>query len=427
MLRQIKIQLKHGDNSNSRYLHMDFTDKEGVAWVISRANKSLILKSAMTLGDEPELMKLTTLNPYYPIRYDDESLLEKDLRNKQKAELLRTHPCVRTVSSFGPGGVPIYDLDGNPKLRVHQFDYIDETACHIENVSVVKKFLRNMNVINQMSHSERADVMFHFGRNPIGKDNSHLFMYLIDPVEGLVLQRNRYDSVKEDGKDRVRTYMDYFYEVYDSSNKAIFLETLVKKALLIKTGTAERTIIDRRRDGSYWINDAETLGMNIAEVTNRLEREPRLLEYVRKEVERGDVLVDSEVVTMLAAKGFKEKGDGDTEEIPAHKLDKESDMRERESLFNACHKDFRMIHVKKDMPIEELRKFRDEGRDFFRMVKIKGFTKLMEANPEWNYLRMVEEYEAGMKITQGKLRKAYLMKRMETLAAKRTTKETEPA
>jgi len=235
-----------------------------------------------------------------------------------------------------------------------------------------------------MNKEQKKEVMYHFGHNPADMTHSQLTMRLIDPGNGIVLNRARFDDKVVNGQTIGRSYLEYFVDRYSEANEDITIQTLVSKALLIKLSDG-RNIIEKRANGYYYINE-NSIGQNFHEAAEYLKRNKKDFDYVKNNVEKNDVLVEDDIPSLLLAKGIKETDDG-VEEQNKEELKNNESFQKRERLLNVCREKYRMT-VNDEMSIAKLEKLIEEAKSTWsRLNFFSELKKEIESHQEWSYER----------------------------------------
>lgn len=415
MIRQIKLQRKPGDKAKKRYIYLQFKDGN-TTYVVSRNSNQICKASELTVGDEVKMITIADTSPPYLIRYDEDSKHDDDLNAKELVRLLKTHMSVRVVLGYDGNGNPMYDRNINAaqKLNSHQLDLIDDTAVHTQNVEVLNRQIKNLNVVKQMNPRQRADVLYHFGHDPIGMKNSEMFMRLADLHSGLVVSRRKYDSVSAAGGERDRTYLEYFSEVYDPADQSIYLDTTFKKGLVIRRYENGPAIIERKKNSGYFMGDI-FLGMTLGDAKTKIMKDEKLFSLLQRDVEKRDDTPEDDIPTLI----------GKTDEEVAKVAETVNPDANHKHLLAVCRERFKMV-LEDNIALPTLEKLFDEGKSMNQKFNSSGLISFFEANPDFTYDVMVAECER-MKKTIGanppkKERLDYLAQRQIELDAEREAK-----
>ncbi len=387
---------------------MEFRDSSGDLYVITKHSHRLILKKDMLPGDEIDIITLRKGGNPFIIRFDPNAADSENMIQKRKAELLKGHPDVMVVMYYDKNGMPVYE---SKQCVVHQFDYVDSTANHTRNVHILKKFIRNLNIVNNMTIQEKKDVMYFFGRNPEGMTHSTILMELADPTKGLAVSRDKYDSINTKKGSEPRSYLEYFSDEYDNKNSTIGIQTLVRKAICIRTKD-DMPIIERKKDGTYW-SEKTFLGASFSDVIKMLGNDAKMFQYINRLVIENDLVVDDDIPEILRMKGYKENND--IIEESAMPDISATDKKEYDILVNYLRDIAKRTDITETMTIEELRSLKRESVSLYAKMMVAGMKKMLDENPHWDYNRMQEEFNEVNKYKTPARKKEYIEKRRNQL------------
>lgn len=382
MIQQCILQQKQGSKSPADTMYMEFNDGKDI-WVYT-VNKQLILKSQMLPSDEVMHIKLSQMNPKFYIKWDDKPAYH-DPQNetwKQIAKLIPYNQNVLVVDKIDHDGLHIYSDKGNSNLTVHRFDFINESAHHIEMVLVVKNMNRAMNIVNSMGKEQRKEVLYHFGYDPKEMKNSELYLRLIDPQNGVVLNRAKFDTKVIGGQQVGRSFLEYFVDRYMSQDDETTLKTLVLKALLIKKAD-QTNIIEKRSTGYYFIGE-NSIGQDLDSAVAYLKRNEKDLDFVKNQVAINDKLVEDDMPELLMVKGIK-ADDQKIIEQSTEELKENEHFQQQQYLLRTCREKFRMT-VSDEESIAELKIRVERGTKTWNRLKFfKDAYKEVLDHPEWKF------------------------------------------
>ncbi len=154
-------------------------------------------------GHIPIILQFSKTVMYKEYVFDDEAT---DEHNKN----------IQNIVQLFYGQCPLFLVNGKPHTPGQsgdQFDIIDSNIKTLTAVHSFKDKLRASNKLADMTHSERSDVAFFYGKHPIGKSEEELLVELADAETGFCLQdENLSDFLKVwvDGKSDERDLLVTF-------------------------------------------------------------------------------------------------------------------------------------------------------------------------------------------------------------------------
>lgn len=408
MKREIRVQLVKGSkgaNLQFRFRVKSASGGEDIV-VLSRALNALVMEKELIGGDSTLQVNLHPNNNCYRITFEDNSNYVDSHNNKFKklAEMFQQGCQFQTmaVKKVKPDGS--FEYEPNENLFVHQFDCIDDTANNIQNVVTLKRMVRAMNIVNAMTPSQMKDTLFHFGQDPTGQQPSEMWMRLINPSDGVALNRDRFDEVEGKNGKMTRSALEYFVEDYANRFKKeddeVFLKTLILKALVIKKDD-RRTILERKPSG-YMLGEKH-LGTELQNVINFIRNNEREREAIKDLVQKFDEVPNDDIPELLKSRGVFIDEKQTREQTNKEFMGGLEQMEHTRNLERARTK-YRM-QISDDIDFETLKSLLLTANDIWEHGKFQKLPQLLREQPSWTYDQIVEELEKRKVVMKEKVRK----------------------
>lgn len=422
MIHEVHIKPKHGHKAPHAWLTMEFIDGKH-EFVVKQSNKQIIKRTELIPGEEVDLMKLYTNGSPFKLTYDDsikEGINPENDIQRRKAYLLKhCHKSVRVVSAYvkdpsNPGQkIPVYSNENKRYVPPHLFDYVDSTVIYQENVKLHNRRIGNINKVLLMTPKERQNLMFLFGRDPLGKKDSEIFLELTDFDRGLVVSRDKFDTIKTKDGESPRTHMDYFADIHAGSNPQLMLETLVRKAMMIPRSSHEPPVLVVTRGGQIYLGNT-IVGTDFAEVVNRAAKDEKLYDYLKREVLKLEQPPEEDMPDVMDLLG-QSRPSAKVAQMSTAPDDERAEEKRLQSV-ERCRSLYRM-KVSDSMSQSTLDDLEAEGRKLWTAVSFAGIKPLIDTFPEWDFNRVKEEYElAKPKSSNKEEGLLYTRKRLQEIA-----------
>lgn len=270
MIRQVLVKVNPTMTRGARLL-LDQIKVGMNTYAITKDNR-LVDTTKGLLPSDQVFEKFLDKSNYYKLTWDDSPVTQNGAEKQQHkmvaqiADYLRYHYNIYTEGFYNP------NLKGDG-----MFVYEDITGNHIKTVAHIDTRIRAEWKVKNMTFKEKVDVMYYYKENPFGMTHSEVFVRLLEPQYGLILQRIPYGNTN-------KTIVEHFADTYKASEHHTQLKTTILKAMLIKVN--DSFIIERRGDALMF--GEEAIGIQVEDVMSYFINNPQMMKTLNQLVMEND-------------------------------------------------------------------------------------------------------------------------------------------